>query len=118
MLAGQRGGQPPLAHFARFERLGHAAGLRAVTGRRPPPVSAGRAPRSIVVHGAALAAGAGGGGHAGGHYQQLGVAFELKPPGRAGGSLFLSMALPFAECSAIAKACAPDACVACPETMP
>ena len=30
-----------------------------VAGRRPPPVSAGGAPRSIVVHGAALAAGAG-----------------------------------------------------------
>lgn len=118
VLAGQRGGQPPLAHFARVERLGHAAGLRTVASRRPPPVSAGGAPRTFVVHGAALAAGPGRGGHAGGHYQQLGVASGLKPYGRAGGAAFLSTTYPFAACSAIAKACAPAACAVYPETRP
>ncbi|MFX7329307.1 hypothetical protein ABTI69_21190, partial [Acinetobacter baumannii] len=86
VLAGQRGGQPPLAHFARVECTRHAAGFRTVAGRRPPPVSAGGAPRSIVVHGTALATGPGRGGHAGGHYQQLGVASVPKPHWRAAGA--------------------------------
>lgn len=118
VLACERGGQPPLACITSAERRGHAPGVWAVAGRWASVVSASGASCAIVVHGPALATGAGGGWHAGGHYQQLGVAPRLGPQGQADWAVFLSALYPSAQCSVIAKACVPAVCVACPETTP
>lgn len=71
--AGQRGGQQPVAHFARRQCAGHGGGVCAVIGGWSVALPPGGAAHAVTAHIAALAGQPGGGRGAGTTGQQLGL---------------------------------------------